>query len=188
MYGDMGALQARAAGLRGMADEVRGRAATLVQQADAMSWNSTAGDALRGRMQGIAAELGAQAQGMDDAALNLETHIRSVNEVKSAIAAAERVVADSWDRAKHIATNAIEVAKDVLHSSVSGMMRVIGAVATGDPTKIRVAVFTLAGHDISHEAVAQAKSVVRTVPALPASGSKDWLDLNQTFTSQGWTG
>ena len=188
MYGDMTALQARAAGLRGMADEIRGRAATLVQQAEAMSWKSTAGDALRVRVQRTAAELGAQAQGMDDAAVSLETHIRSVNGVKAAIAAAERTVADAWNRATHIATNSIEVAKDVLHSSVTGMMRVIGAVATGDPTKIRVAVFTLAGHDISHQAVAQAKSVVRTVPVLPASGSKDWLDLNQTFTSQGCNG
>jgi uncharacterized protein YukE len=186
MYGDMSRLRTRASELRHNADEMRARAKSLLAQAESMSWSSSAGDALRARIRRIALDLGSQAQSFDDAATALDAHARSVDDVKAAIADAQRWVSDAWNRAAHIAHNAVEVVKDVVHSAVTGFMRVLGAVASGDLDKVRVAVFTIGGHEIPRAQVQQAKTVVGTVPALPRADSKDWLDLSQTFRARGW--
>lgn len=151
-----------------------------------MSWSSSAGDALRSRVREVALDLGSQAHLLDDAAAALEAHARAVDDTKAAIATAQRWVSDAWDRAAHIAFNAVEVVKDVVHTAVTGFMRILGAVATGDLDRVRVAVFTLGGHEIGREQVQQAKTVVGAVPALPQAGSKDWLDLSHTFRARGW--
>ncbi|WP_331898292.1 hypothetical protein [Lacisediminihabitans sp.] len=182
----MSQLRARASVLRGNGDEVRARAKSLLAQAESMSWSSSAGDALRAKVRGLALDLGSQAQVLDDAAAALEAHARAVDETKAAIATAQKLVTDAWNGAAHVASNAVEVVKDVVHTAVTGFMRVLTAVAGGDPTKVHVAVFTLGGHEIAREQVHQAKTVVGAVPALPQAGSKDWLDLSQTFRARGW--
>ena len=186
MYGDMNRLRARAAALRQNGDEMRARARSLLAQAESMTWSSNAGDIFRDRIRVIALDLGSQAQFLDDTAAALELHARTVDGVKAAITNAQKWVSDAWSRAAHIALNAVEVVKDVVHTAVTGFMRVLGAVASGDLDKVRVAVFTIGGQEVPREQVQQAKTILGTVPALPQAGSKDWLDLSQTFRSRGW--
>jgi hypothetical protein len=186
MYGEMRQLRARASVLRDNGDEIRARAKSLLAQAESMSWSSKAGDALRASIRNLAHDLGGQAQLLEDAATALEVHARAVDETKALIAATQKWVSDAWNRAAHVAFNAVEVVKDVAHASVTGFMRVLTAAVSGDVEKVRVAVFTLSGHEIDREQVLQAKTVVATVPALPPVGSKDWLDVSHTFQTRGW--
>lgn len=186
MYGEMSQLRARAADLRGNAVEMRARAKSLIAQSESMTWSSHAGDILRSRIHEVALDLGRQAQSLDDVASALEAHARAVDSVKADIAAAEKWVTVAWGRALSTATHTVEVVRDVVHNAVSGLMHVVGAAASGDVDKVRVSVLTLAGHEISRTDVQTAKSVVGTVPSLPPSGAKDWLDLAQTFTARGW--
>lgn len=103
------------------------------------------------------------AQALDEAAEALDAHIRSVEELKQAIVAAEVWVFDRW----HDATRLVRNAEETVESEAS-------------------AVFHFFGQAVPDHLVHQAHDIVSTIPALPAPGSKDWLDALDTFRRRGW--
>lgn len=185
MYGDTEALRARAASTRADADMLRTRAAGLLTDAAVMGWNSPAGELMRTRLQETADTLGRQATALEDVAASLDTHIRSVKQVRAAIAEAEHFVTDAWSRAANIAWNAVEVVRDVAEGAVTFAMRLIGpALAT--PGMVSVSVYELAGREVSSDEVSRAHSLVGVIPRLPPSGSRDWLDLQHIVRAHAW--
>jgi F0F1-type ATP synthase membrane subunit b/b' len=186
MYGDTSRLRTQAANTRENATQLRSRASALLTQVETMAWASSAGDALRTRIRAVALELGGEAQLLDDAAAQLEAHATAVEKVKAAIEAARIAVEDAWNRAANVAGNVIETTKDIAVSAVETVMKTIGSALSGAADEVRVHMFTLAGQLVPEEAVQVARNVMRTVPVLPPAGSREWLDLDGTFTIQGW--
>jgi hypothetical protein len=186
MYGDTNHLRAQATIQRDNATQLRSRASGLLTQVEAMAWASNAGDTLRARIRSMALELGGEAQLLDDAAARLDEHARAVDEAKAAIAAAQAAVQAAWDKAATLAGNVIETTKDIAVDSVEGVMSTIGSALSGAADEVRVRMFSFAGQLVPEEAVQVARTVIGTVPGLPPAGSRDWLDLDGTFSKQGW--
>lgn len=165
MYGNIIHLRSRAGAVRADATDLRARAASLLVQAESMSWSSSAGDALRARVRDVGGGLGSQAQALDDAATALEAHVRAVEEVKQAIQAAAQLVSEVWGRAQHITANVVEVAKDVVEAEVTQFSRIVGTTVQFGMDMVRVNVFTLAGQEIADTVVDHARTVLGTVCA-----------------------
>lgn len=186
MYGDTSRLRTQASTTHENATQLRSRASGLLTQVEGMSWASSAGDTLRARIRTVALGLGSEAQLLDDAASQLEAHARAVDEAKAAIAAAQAAVQAAWDRSVNVVGNVIETTTDIAVASVSSAMNTIGSALSGAADEVRVTMFTMADELVPESTVELARSVVRAVPALPPAGSRDWLDLDGTFTTQGW--
>jgi hypothetical protein len=86
----------------------------------------------------------------------------------------------------NVAGNVIETTTDIAVASVSSAMNTIGSALSGAADEVRVTMFTMADELVPESTVELARSVVRAVPALPPAGSRDWLDLDGTFSTQGW--
>jgi uncharacterized protein YukE len=93
---ELGALASR---VDGWADELRGRAGSLLATAAATRWQSTAAEAFRRQASDLAGALRTSAVVVDEAAGALRRHGRQVQIVQSAIAAPVEFAADlalSW--------------------------------------------------------------------------------------------
>lgn len=186
MYGDMSRVRTRATTLRTAADEARARAKALQRQAQDMQWKSSAADVLRNRISDASTSYAALASSLDAAADELVKHAAAVDGVKALIAKAEQWVGARLNDARNLAQNVVETTKNVAEGAVNGFMKAIRTVTDGASTLIEVSVCFLAGREVSHEEVSRARTITSTVPSSPASGSKDWLDLESTFHSRGW--
>ena len=186
MYGDTSRLRTQATTTRENATQLRSRASGLLTQVEAMAWASSAGDTLRARIRTVALGLGSEAQLLDEAASQLEAHARAVDEAKAAIEAAQAAVQVAWDKSVNMVGSVIETTKDIAVSSVNSVMSTIGSAVSGAADEVRVRMFSVADELVPESAVELARSVVRAVPALPPAGSRDWLDLDGTFSTQGW--
>jgi F0F1-type ATP synthase membrane subunit b/b' len=186
MYGDTTHLRAQATIQRDNATQLRTRASSMLTQVEAMAWTSEAGDTLRSRIRTVALELGSAAQLLDDAAARVDEHARAVDEAKAAIAAAQAAVQAAWDKAANLAGNVIETTKDIAVNSVQSAMSTIGSALSGAADEVRVRVFSFAGDLVPESAVQLARNVIGTVPGLPPAGSRDWLELDGSFSRQGW--
>ena len=185
MYGDMAVLRSRASTLRSSAIELRGRATSLIAQSNAMTWTSGAGDMLRSQVSDMARELGRQARALDDAAAALESHASAVDGVKQQIANAEQVVSSIWHQAQALTSHVVEVVTDVAQSAVTGFMNVVGDAVNGVANTVRVAFLSFGGQPVAHAEVVRARTLVCAVPALPPSGSRDWLDVEMATRRAG---
>ncbi|MFC5928610.1 hypothetical protein D6T64_21575 [Cryobacterium melibiosiphilum] len=183
----MNQVRVRAAAVRADATELRARASSLLQQSGAMGWNSKAGDALRERITEVATSLGGQAQALDDAATALEAHAHSVDDVKQAIRDAQLWVEDRWREAQTVAATAVETVQDVADAAVTRFMRVMVDTAANLQTgMVRIAVFTVAGVQVTAAAVDHAHEVITTIPVLPVGERREWLDVRSTYAARGW--
>lgn len=181
----MSQLRAKARSLRDDADGLRSRASALVTQAGGLASSSKAADAVRARVQDAGADLGKKAQLLDEAAAALESHAKAVDAVKAQIAEAERVARDLWNQASNLVANVVNTVKDVASHAVDGLMNVIGAAVSGKPDEVRVSVHELGGQIVSDGQVASARAFIAQVPAPPASGSKDWIDVRGAAVRNG---
>lgn len=194
MYGDTNRLRAKAAELRTVADDLRGRARTMIDDAANVAWTSPAADALRARVTTTADDLGRRASQVDDAADALEQHARRVDEVKQAIEDAAAWVGERWNDAVHVARSVREFVEDVPANAVTGFMKVISTAAAvaedvveGVASKVTVFYYEVAGVQVPEQKVIRAREIATAVPSTPVAGSKDWLDLKDTFVSRGWS-
>ena len=90
MYGDTDVMRKHSGRLREQGDEIRAMADQLVAQAEAVTWEGRAGDAMRERVRERAARLREAADRHEVAADTLETHTQLVDELKDSIAETER--------------------------------------------------------------------------------------------------
>lgn len=162
MYGDMAPLTHDSAAMRALATETRDCGARLAS-AVGTTWVSSAAANYSQSLVDRSRDFTLAAQALDEAADALDAHIRSVEELKQAIVTAEAWVSDRWHDATRLVGNAVETVES-------------GASA----------VFHFFGQAVPDHLVHQAHDIVRTIPALPASGSKDWLDALDTFRWRGW--
>jgi hypothetical protein len=162
MYGDMARLGQRSTELRMLATGTRTSAGTL-RSAVGIMWVSAAAAEYTKERHERANDLDKSADSLDEAADAIDAHIRSVEAVKQAIADAERWISDRWDDAAQLTATTVEVITD----GVANAFEMFGAVGP-------------------HVMVNMAADIPSTVPALPASGSFEWLNLADTFDRQGW--
>lgn len=186
MYGDMSVVGADAVRLRTIADTMRTRASSLKADAGGMAWNSTAAQAFRLQIDVTANDLGSSAATLDAAASALEAHAREVDARKALIKEAEAFVSSVLDRAVAIAVHTREVVSEVAEDTVNGMMTVLSSVVTGPVRLATVLVHNFNGQEILESTVDTARQIAGTVPTRPSPGSKEWLDLQDTFKSRGW--
>jgi len=123
---------------------------------------------------------------MDDAADALLRHANSVDRVKESIFEAENFVGHELDDALRIARHAIEVVKHVAEADVTTFMRILSTVASTAQNTVQVAVFTVFGAEVSRAHVDRASAIARAVPARPASGSADWLNVRSVLAGFRW--
>jgi len=90
MYGDTGVMRKHSGRLREQGDAIRAMADQLVAQAEAVTWDGRAGDAMRERVRERAARLREAAERHELAAVSLDTHTQLVDELKDSIAETER--------------------------------------------------------------------------------------------------
>lgn len=99
VYGDPDVLRRRAAQLRERGTDVRAVADRLVSRTEASTWSGRAAAALQERVRERSADLREVAARHEDAAEALEDHRTEVEEVREAIAQAERRVRALVDEA-----------------------------------------------------------------------------------------
>ena len=90
MYGDTDVMRRHVSRLREQGTEIRSMADQLVSQAEAVTWEGRAGDAMRERIRERATRLRDAADQHDHAADTLESHTQLVDELKESIAETER--------------------------------------------------------------------------------------------------
>jgi len=90
VYGEPEVMRKHAGRLREQGDGIRAMADHLVAQAEAVSWEGRAGDAMRERIRERATRLREAAERHDTAAATLDTHTHLVEELKDSIAETER--------------------------------------------------------------------------------------------------
>lgn len=90
MYGDTAVMRKRVSQLREQGTDIRAMADHLVGQAEQVSWNGRAADAMRERVRDRAAQLRDCASHHEGAADALEHHLQQVDGTKDAIAQVER--------------------------------------------------------------------------------------------------
>jgi hypothetical protein len=162
MYGDMTPLTHDSAAMRVLATDTRERGVQLAA-AVGTTWVSSAAAKYSQSLADRSYDFGVAAQALDEAADALDAHVRSVEERKQAIVAAEAFVSDRWHDATRLVGNVVE------------------SVESGVAT-----VFHFFGAAVPDYLVHQAHDIVHTLPALPTPGSKDWLDALDTFHRRGW--
>lgn len=186
MYGDMSRVRADAAQLRSMAEEMRARSVSLTSQAQSMGWKSGAAEMFRQQITKVAEDLGRTAASLDASAAALTAHASAVDKVKAAIAEAQRWVGQRLDEATTIASNAVNVVREVGEGAVNGFMKVLSTVVNGAKVVCTVSVHMLFGNEVPEAVVRQAEVVVRSVGTRPVHGSKEWLQLKDRFVGNGW--
>ncbi len=186
MYGDTAQIRQRANLLRAEATAARGRAGSILTGLSTMGWNSRAATVFTTQAEAIVEDLQRIATELDGAAQRLDEHARAVDEVKEAIRQAQEWVEDRLADARNIAVNVVHSVRDVAEGAVSGLMRIVGAAIDGAVGMVRVSVYTLWGHEVSESQVRRAQAITSAVPSTPVRGSKEWLDLRNRFTSNGW--
>lgn len=90
MYGDSDVMRKHGGRLREQGEAIRALADHLVTQAEAVTWEGRAGDAMRERIRERATRLREAAERHDTAATTLDTHTQLVEELKDSIAETER--------------------------------------------------------------------------------------------------
>jgi hypothetical protein len=164
VYGDTAQIRQRANLLRAEATAARGRAGSILTGLSTMGWNSRAATVFTTQAEAIVEDLQRIATELDGAAQRLDEHARAVDEVKEAIRQAQEWVEDRLADARNI----------------------VGAAIDGAVGMVRVSVYTLWGHEVSESQVRRAQAITSAVPSTPVRGSKEWLDLRNRFTSNGW--
>jgi len=162
MYGDMTPLSRDSEAMRVLATDTRERGVQLAA-AVGTTWVSSAAAKYSQSLVDRSHDFSVAAQALDEAADALDAHVRSVEELKRAILAAEAFVSDRWHDATRLVGNVVE------------------SVESGVAT-----VFHFFGAAVPDYLVHQAHDIVHTLPALPTPGSKDWLDALDTFHRRGW--
>jgi uncharacterized protein YukE len=123
MYGEMVSVRARATALKEMADELNERAKGLHAQCEAMAWRSSAGDAFRDQLRGLAGDIGSHVSALEGAAAALERHASAVEGTKRAIQDAQAWVTARLNEAVRTARDAGDGVVDALESAVISTSR-----------------------------------------------------------------
>jgi len=184
MYGDTAALRRRATQLRHEAQTLRDRATALHTQAENAEWKSKAATAVRATATTLTAELGSRAGLLDQVAADLDAHAAAVDQRKAEIAAAERYIAGLIGRAQSIANTAQHIVTDVATHAIDGFMNVITWGHGGDPGRAQVSYYVAEGRRVAASTVLDARRLLGLV-AQPASGSIDWLSVQDTVRRNG---
>lgn len=126
MYGEMVTVRARANALREAADELSRRARALSVQSEGMVWRSSAGDAFRQQLRGLAGDIGANASALQSAAEALEHHASAVEGAKRAIQEAQ-----AWVTAR--LNDAVRTVREMGETAASAADHAIASAARSAP-------------------------------------------------------
>lgn len=130
MYGEMVRVRARATALRQIADELDGRAKGLSVQCDAMAWRSSAGDAFREQLHGLAGDIDSHVSALYGAADALERHASAAEGTKRAIQDAQAWVTARLNEAARAVRDAGEGAVGAVENAVASAARNVPAAGS----------------------------------------------------------
>ncbi len=126
VYGDTAVIRRLAGDMREQAADLRSEADRLVGLVDAVAWDGSAAEAMRGAMREFALRLRAAAGEHDDAAEALDAHAAEVDRLKALIAAIEAktqsLMAAARDRISSFASTVASGLSAVMPDSVDNML------------------------------------------------------------------